>query len=47
MVSSSYISPDLHPIPFAGSRDKCIPFVGTKIARGMDAVLGVNRCIMI
>jgi len=47
MVGSSYISPDLHSISFAGSEDKRIPFIGTKVARGMGAVLGVNRCIMI
>jgi hypothetical protein len=45
--ASSYISPDLHPVLFPGRQDKRVPFVCLKVARGMDAVLSVNRRVMI
>jgi len=45
--ASSYVSPDLHPVSFPGRRDKRVPFVCLKVARGMDAVLCVNRRVMI
>lgn len=45
--AGSYISPDLHSVSFPGRQDKSVPFVCLKVARGLNAILCVNRCVMI